>query len=87
MKRLSPSLSLHSETVDYQTVYSGGNGEVYALGIVPHSHIVIIAYSTDDGEIIKQVILFINDSIKKNQPMLCKFNVYKIGNLLKNKLT
>uniref|UniRef100_A0A3P8QWK3 ER membrane protein complex subunit 1 n=1 Tax=Astatotilapia calliptera TaxID=8154 RepID=A0A3P8QWK3_ASTCA len=43
-----------SETVDYQTVYSGGNGEVYALGIVPHSHIVIIAYSTDDGEIIKQ---------------------------------
>uniref|UniRef100_A0A669BUE3 ER membrane protein complex subunit 1 n=1 Tax=Oreochromis niloticus TaxID=8128 RepID=A0A669BUE3_ORENI len=54
-----------SETVDYQTVYSGGNGEVYALGIVPHSHVVIIAYSTDDGEIIKQVILFINDSIKK----------------------
>uniref|UniRef100_A0AAX7SI35 ER membrane protein complex subunit 1 n=1 Tax=Astatotilapia calliptera TaxID=8154 RepID=A0AAX7SI35_ASTCA len=51
-----------SETVDYQTVYSGGNGEVYALGIVPHSHIVIIAYSTDDGEIIKQVILFINDT-------------------------
>ncbi|XP_005733075.1 ER membrane protein complex subunit 1 isoform X1 [Pundamilia nyererei] len=44
-----------SETVDYQTVYSGGNGEVYALGIVPHSHIVIIAYSTDDGEIIKQI--------------------------------
>lgn len=65
MKRLSPSVSLHSETVDYQTVYSGGNGEVYALGIVPHSHIVIIAYSTDDGEIIKQVILFIKDSIKK----------------------
>lgn len=76
MKRLSPFVSLHSETVDYQTVYSGGNGEVYALGIVPHSHIVIIAYSTDDGEIIKQVILFINDSIKKIS--LCSVNLMYI---------
>uniref|UniRef100_A0A3Q3IE08 ER membrane protein complex subunit 1 n=1 Tax=Monopterus albus TaxID=43700 RepID=A0A3Q3IE08_MONAL len=46
-----------SETVDYQAVYSGGNGEVYVLGVVPHSHITIVAYSVDDGEIIKQVIL------------------------------
>uniref|UniRef100_A0A4W6G6L3 ER membrane protein complex subunit 1 n=1 Tax=Lates calcarifer TaxID=8187 RepID=A0A4W6G6L3_LATCA len=46
-----------SETVDYQAVYSGGNGEVYALGLVPHSHITIVAYSVEDGEIIKQVIL------------------------------
>ncbi|XP_041859597.1 ER membrane protein complex subunit 1 isoform X2 [Melanotaenia boesemani] len=44
-----------SETVDYQTVYSGGNGEVYALGVVPHSHIAIVAYSLEDGEILKQV--------------------------------
>ncbi|CAK6951174.1 ER membrane protein complex subunit 1 [Scomber scombrus] len=44
-----------SETVDYQTVYSGGNGEVYALGVVPHSHIAVVVYSVDDGEIIKQV--------------------------------
>uniref|UniRef100_A0A671TKS0 ER membrane protein complex subunit 1 n=1 Tax=Sparus aurata TaxID=8175 RepID=A0A671TKS0_SPAAU len=44
-----------SETVDYQAVYSGGNGEVYALGVVPHSHIAIVVYSADDGEIIKQV--------------------------------
>lgn len=36
-------------------VYSDGNGEVYALGVVPHSHITIVAYSTEDGEIIKQV--------------------------------
>uniref|UniRef100_A0A8C9Y785 ER membrane protein complex subunit 1 n=1 Tax=Sander lucioperca TaxID=283035 RepID=A0A8C9Y785_SANLU len=43
-----------SETVDYQAVYSGGNGEVYALGVVPHSHIAIVAYSLEDGEIIKQ---------------------------------
>uniref|UniRef100_A0A8P4KGG6 ER membrane protein complex subunit 1 n=1 Tax=Dicentrarchus labrax TaxID=13489 RepID=A0A8P4KGG6_DICLA len=44
-----------SETVDYQSVYSDGNGEVYALGIVPHSHIAIVAYSVEDGEIIKQM--------------------------------
>ncbi|KAM8863354.1 ER membrane protein complex subunit 1 [Spinachia spinachia] len=43
-----------SETVAYQAVYSGGNGEVYALGVVPHSHIAIVAYSLEDGEIIKQ---------------------------------
>uniref|UniRef100_A0A8C2WJX7 ER membrane protein complex subunit 1 n=1 Tax=Cyclopterus lumpus TaxID=8103 RepID=A0A8C2WJX7_CYCLU len=43
-----------SETVDFQAVYSGGNGEVYVLGVVPHSHIAIVAYSLDDGEIIKQ---------------------------------
>ncbi|XP_037629125.1 ER membrane protein complex subunit 1 isoform X1 [Sebastes umbrosus] len=44
-----------SDTVDYQAVYSGGDGEVYALGVVPHSHIAIVAYSLDDGEIIKQI--------------------------------
>ena len=49
--------NLTSETVDYQAVYSGGNGEVYALGVVSHSHITIVAYSVEDGEIIKQVIL------------------------------
>ncbi|XP_056279618.1 ER membrane protein complex subunit 1 [Pseudoliparis swirei] len=44
-----------SETVDFQAVYSGGNGEVYVLGVVPHSHITIVAYSLEDGEIIKQI--------------------------------
>lgn len=51
------SFHVNSEAVDYQAVYSGGNGEVYALGVVPHSHIAIVAYSLEDGEIIKQVIL------------------------------
>lgn len=37
-------------------MYSFGNGEVVALGLVPHSHITIVAYSVEDGEIIKQVI-------------------------------
>ncbi|XP_061831444.1 ER membrane protein complex subunit 1 [Nerophis lumbriciformis] len=44
-----------SETVDYQFVYSGGNGEVYVLGVLPHSHIAIVTYSVEDGEIIKQI--------------------------------
>uniref|UniRef100_A0AAQ5YPC9 ER membrane protein complex subunit 1 n=1 Tax=Amphiprion ocellaris TaxID=80972 RepID=A0AAQ5YPC9_AMPOC len=44
-----------TETVDYQAVYSDGNGEVYVLGVVPHSHIAIVVYSMEDGEIIKQV--------------------------------
>ncbi|XP_061592513.1 ER membrane protein complex subunit 1 [Cololabis saira] len=44
-----------SETVDYQSVYSGGDGQVYALGVVPHSHIGVVVYSVEDGEIIKQI--------------------------------
>lgn len=47
---------IHSDNVDYQTVFSFGNGEVVVLGVVPHSHITIMAYSVEDGEIIKQVI-------------------------------
>lgn len=43
-----------SDTVDFQSVYSDGNGEVFALGLVPHSHITVVVYSIDDGEILKQ---------------------------------
>lgn len=43
-----------SDTVDYQMVYSDGNGKVFALGLVPHSHIAAVVYSVDDGEILKQ---------------------------------
>uniref|UniRef100_A0A3Q0SZM5 ER membrane protein complex subunit 1 n=1 Tax=Amphilophus citrinellus TaxID=61819 RepID=A0A3Q0SZM5_AMPCI len=60
-----------SETVDYQTVYSGGNGEVYVLGVVPHSHIAIITYSIEDGEIIKQVILFVSTPWLSNIESSC----------------
>lgn len=42
------------DTVDYQAVYSGGDGELYVLGVVPHSHLAIIEYSIEDGEILKQ---------------------------------
>ncbi|XP_068601066.1 ER membrane protein complex subunit 1 [Brachionichthys hirsutus] len=44
-----------SESVDYQALYSGGDGEVYTLGVVPHSHMAIVVYSAEDGEIIKQI--------------------------------
>uniref|UniRef100_A0AAY4DCS4 ER membrane protein complex subunit 1 n=1 Tax=Denticeps clupeoides TaxID=299321 RepID=A0AAY4DCS4_9TELE len=44
-----------SDTVQYQTVYSSGNGDVFVLGLVPHSHIVVVAYNIEDGEIMKQV--------------------------------
>eukprot|EP00063_Salmo_salar_P014844 XP_013989679.1 PREDICTED: ER membrane protein complex subunit 1-like [Salmo salar] len=43
-----------SDAVQYQAVYSGGEEEVYVLGLVPNSHLTIIAYSLEDGEIIKQ---------------------------------
>ncbi|MBN3310534.1 EMC1 protein, partial [Amia calva] len=43
-----------SETVQYQAVYSGGSGEVFVLGVVPQSHLVVIAYNIEDGEIMKQ---------------------------------
>uniref|UniRef100_A0A4W5P6Z7 ER membrane protein complex subunit 1 n=1 Tax=Hucho hucho TaxID=62062 RepID=A0A4W5P6Z7_9TELE len=42
------------DTVQYQAVYSGGEEEIYVLGVVPNSHLTIIAYSLEDGEIIKQ---------------------------------
>ncbi|TKS77349.1 ER membrane protein complex subunit 1 [Collichthys lucidus] len=50
-----PERQVTIETVDYQAVYSDGNGEVYAMGVVPHSHITVVVYSVEDGEIIKQV--------------------------------
>uniref|UniRef100_A0A8C6SQW6 ER membrane protein complex subunit 1 n=1 Tax=Neogobius melanostomus TaxID=47308 RepID=A0A8C6SQW6_9GOBI len=43
-----------SDSVDYQSVYSEGKGEVFVLGLVPHSHITVVVYSIDDGEILKQ---------------------------------
>lgn len=60
------SFYIYSDTVDYQMVYSDGNGQVYALGVVPHSHLAIVAYSTEDGEIIKQVIYRKSISVEWN---------------------
>ncbi|KAG2458903.1 EMC1 protein, partial [Polypterus senegalus] len=46
-----------SETVTYQLVYSGGNGIVYVLGLTTRSHLTIIAYNLEDGEILSQVLV------------------------------
>ncbi|XP_076848062.1 ER membrane protein complex subunit 1 isoform X2 [Brachyhypopomus gauderio] len=43
-----------SNTVQYQIVYSGGSGQVLLLGVVPNSHIVIVEYNIEDGEIMRQ---------------------------------
>lgn len=61
--------------MDYQSVYSGGNGEVYALGVVPHSHVGIVAYSVEDGEIIKQVTLIYRSRLKYIHAV---WNIYNI---------
>lgn len=44
-----------SDTVQYQMIYSGGHGPLVILGVVPSSHIVIVEYNIEDGEIMKQV--------------------------------
>ncbi|XP_021329317.2 ER membrane protein complex subunit 1 isoform X1 [Danio rerio] len=43
-----------SDTVQYQTIYSGGNGLVFVLGVLPNSHIVIVEYKIEDGEIMNK---------------------------------
>ncbi|XP_046896146.1 ER membrane protein complex subunit 1 [Hypomesus transpacificus] len=43
-----------SHTVNYQAVYSGGDGELYVLGVVAHSHLAIIEYDIKTGEIMNQ---------------------------------
>ncbi|KAM6976627.1 ER membrane protein complex subunit 1 [Aplochiton taeniatus] len=43
-----------SDGVHYRSVYSWGDGEVYAVGVVPNSHLNFVAYSLEDGEVIKQ---------------------------------
>uniref|UniRef100_A0A8C1BJ26 ER membrane protein complex subunit 1 n=1 Tax=Cyprinus carpio carpio TaxID=630221 RepID=A0A8C1BJ26_CYPCA len=43
-----------SDTVQYQTIYSGGNGLVFVFGVVPNSHIVIVEYKIEDGEIMRK---------------------------------
>lgn len=49
---LLPSLS---DSIHYQMVYSYGSGVVWALGIVPFSHVNIVKFNVEDGEIVQQV--------------------------------
>ncbi|XP_048375380.1 ER membrane protein complex subunit 1 isoform X2 [Sphaerodactylus townsendi] len=43
-----------SETVQYQLVYSYGTGVVYVLAVSPQSHVNVLVFSVEDGEISKQ---------------------------------
>lgn len=36
-------------------VYSYGSGVVWALGVVPFSHVNIVKFNVEDGEIVQQV--------------------------------
>ncbi|XP_073937271.1 ER membrane protein complex subunit 1 isoform X3 [Castor canadensis] len=44
-----------SDSIHYQMVYSCGSGVVWALGIVPFSHVNIVKFNVEDGEIVQQV--------------------------------
>uniref|UniRef100_A0A8C8VKV3 ER membrane protein complex subunit 1 n=1 Tax=Pelusios castaneus TaxID=367368 RepID=A0A8C8VKV3_9SAUR len=44
-----------SESTQYQLVYSYGTGVVHVLGVSPRSHLNIVTFSIEDGEITKQI--------------------------------
>uniref|UniRef100_A0A8D2CKX1 ER membrane protein complex subunit 1 n=1 Tax=Sciurus vulgaris TaxID=55149 RepID=A0A8D2CKX1_SCIVU len=44
-----------SDSIHYQMVYSYGSGVVWALGIAPFSHVNIVKFNVEDGEIVQQV--------------------------------
>ncbi|XP_064137451.1 ER membrane protein complex subunit 1 isoform X3 [Loxodonta africana] len=44
-----------SDSIHYQMVYSYGSGVVWALGVVPFSHVNIVKFNVEDGEIVRQV--------------------------------
>uniref|UniRef100_A0A8C5U813 ER membrane protein complex subunit 1 n=1 Tax=Malurus cyaneus samueli TaxID=2593467 RepID=A0A8C5U813_9PASS len=43
-----------SESTQYQLLYSRGTGVIHVLGIVPQSHLNILTFNVEDGEITKQ---------------------------------
>uniref|UniRef100_A0A8C7E2D5 ER membrane protein complex subunit 1 n=1 Tax=Naja naja TaxID=35670 RepID=A0A8C7E2D5_NAJNA len=44
-----------SEMVQYQLVYSHGTGVVHVVGISPQSHLNILTFSIEDGEMTRQI--------------------------------
>uniref|UniRef100_A0A670Z5R5 ER membrane protein complex subunit 1 n=1 Tax=Pseudonaja textilis TaxID=8673 RepID=A0A670Z5R5_PSETE len=44
-----------SEMVQYQLVYSHGTGVVHVVGISPQSHLSILTFSIEDGEMTRQI--------------------------------
>ncbi|NXP40914.1 EMC1 protein, partial [Leiothrix lutea] len=45
-----------SESTQYQLLYSRGTGLIHVVGIVPQSHLNILTFNVEDGEITKQVL-------------------------------
>ncbi|XP_032057421.1 ER membrane protein complex subunit 1 isoform X2 [Aythya fuligula] len=43
-----------SESTRYQLLYSRGTGVIHVLGIVPQSHLNVLTFSVEDGEITEQ---------------------------------
>uniref|UniRef100_A0A8C3CPX2 ER membrane protein complex subunit 1 n=1 Tax=Cairina moschata TaxID=8855 RepID=A0A8C3CPX2_CAIMO len=43
-----------SESTRYQLLYSRGTGVIHVLGIVPQSHLSVLTFSVEDGEITEQ---------------------------------
>ncbi|XP_078001773.1 ER membrane protein complex subunit 1 isoform X2 [Phascolarctos cinereus] len=44
-----------SESVQYQMVYSYGTGVLWVLGVVPNSHVNVMTFHVEDGEMVQQV--------------------------------
>uniref|UniRef100_G3W3B0 ER membrane protein complex subunit 1 n=1 Tax=Sarcophilus harrisii TaxID=9305 RepID=G3W3B0_SARHA len=44
-----------SESVQYQMVYSYGTGVLWVLGVVPNSHVNVVTFHVEDGEMVQQV--------------------------------
>ncbi|XP_064445917.1 ER membrane protein complex subunit 1 isoform X9 [Mirounga angustirostris] len=49
------TLDSGSDSIHYQMMYSYGSGVVWALGVVPFSHVNIVKFNVEDGEIVQQV--------------------------------
>ncbi|NWT74598.1 EMC1 protein, partial [Prunella himalayana] len=45
-----------SESTQYELLYSRGTGVIHVVGIVPQSHLNILTFSVEDGEITRQVV-------------------------------
>ncbi|NWW60850.1 EMC1 protein, partial [Ifrita kowaldi] len=45
-----------SESTQYQLLYSRGTGVIHVVGIVPRSHLNILTFNVEDGEITRQVV-------------------------------
>ncbi|RLV93163.1 hypothetical protein DV515_00013511 [Chloebia gouldiae] len=49
------SLDTGSESTQYELLYSRGTGAIHVVGIVPQSHLNVLTFNVEDGEITRQV--------------------------------